>query len=728
MSPISTQVSLVHTHSLQVHQMGFWKPVACFLCSFLVAVAVLEQLELLATFRFDGAPSTRVLVPGVTPLARGKRWQYEHAGAPHDVEVGPVASVAQQSACNFHTRHCACMSWRGNTSGCSIDHPVFSRLPRFKLSVHHAGLLWWQPEGLYRCEQSLCDVRWARQPHPQEERPAHCLIGEQSPDSAWGSADIELYPLHGRVRSIVSRSGRSITVGAWLQTPTAMELSREAHARHYFDIHAGPVPWADLGIGSMPVSEAELRQLPARAPRYVAMLLLQRNCASDVEAAYLRQLALRVTVHDVSGCPGVLGTPLFSQIASVCGPRPTADGWLPALERWQQCMLEHHAFFMAPQCVSTGGESIVRTLSLWAGLKAGSVPVFLPPASQDLTFLGVLAHLSDPFAIVNASNFASVDELAGHLASAQADAAVLEMHQRWRRTPFTASFLAALRDPPSRLPCRVCDYVAEQQQSSAVSVAAGATGNSLVLPACLARLFSQQHLPIVNDWAAAEDPAGQHLSVYVASLGTATDRHARLKQQLASVGLRASLLAGFDREQLDEDTAACWYPQSPFEGRTVMEERSSLGLGEVSLAAKHFVGYFDILARGLPNALFLEDDVRFDATSFHGSLRNATAALPDGWDMLFLGGCREPPTLAAKASAAVHPQSGAWGSFAYLVSYQGALKMLRSLPLRWPIDFQINAAVHELGLRVFCASELVVRHEEAGPSFLASERARGYDG
>jgi GR25 family glycosyltransferase involved in LPS biosynthesis len=201
-----------------------------------------------------------------------------------------------------------------------------------------------------------------------------------------------------------------------------------------------------------------------------------------------------------------------------------------------------------------------------------------------------------------------------------------------------------------------------------------------------------------------------------------------LKQQLASVGLHASLLAGFDREQLDADTAACWYPQSPFESRSVMQERSSLGLGEVSLAAKHFVGYLDVLRRGLPYALFLEDDVVFNAASFHDKLRNATAALPVGWDMLFLGGCREPPSRAAKAAAVVHPQSGAWGSFAYLVSDQGALKMLQSLPLRWPVDFQINAAVHELGLRVFCASELIVRHEEAGPSLLESERAHVTDG
>jgi hypothetical protein len=103
-------------------------------------------------------------------------------------------------------------------------------------------------------------------------------------------------------------------------------------------------------------------------------------------------------------------------------------------------------------------------------------------------------------------------------------------------------------------------------------------------------------------------------------------------------GLRwlARLLAGFDREQLDEDTAACWCPHSPFEGRSVMRERSSLGLGEVSLAAKHFVGYVDVYRRGLPNALFLEDHVVFDTASFHGKLRNVTAALPVGQDMLFL--------------------------------------------------------------------------------------------
>jgi GR25 family glycosyltransferase involved in LPS biosynthesis len=384
-------------------------------------------------------------------------------------------------------------------------------------------------------------------------------------------------------------------------------------------------------------------------------------------------------------------------------------------------MLEHHAFFMVPRSLAGDG-SIDRTLLLWAGIKAGGVPVLLPPASQDRALADALALLSDPLAIVNASSFASADDLADHLASAQAEPAVLEIHQQWRRVPFGANLSAALQNLPARLPCQVCDYVIEHQQR--FSVVRGAMGSALVMPACLAPLYSQPHLPVVYDWAAAELQVEQRLPVYVASLSTATDRHTRLKQQLASGGLRASLLTGFDKAQLDEQTAACWYPQSPFEGRSVMKERKSLGLGEVSLAVKHFVGYLDIIRRGLRYALILEDDVSFDSASFHASLHNATAALPNGWDMLFLGGCREPPSRTAKAIAAVHSQSGAWGSFAYLVSEQGVFKMLQSLPLRWPIDFQINAAVQELGLRVFCTSELIVRHVDAGPSFLEPERAR----
>jgi hypothetical protein len=211
------------------------------------------------------------------------------------------------------------------------------------------------------------------------------------------------------------------------------------------------------------------------------MQILQRDCAGEDEASYLRQLALLVMVHDVSGWPVVLGSPLFSEIASVCGLRPPADGWLPDIEHWQQCIFERHAFFMAPRSPPTEVECIGRALLLWAGIKAGSVPVLFSPVSQNPPLAEVLAFLSAPLAIVSASSFLSAAEKAGHLSAAQTEPAVLEMHQRWRRELFAEKFLAALQDLPARLPCRVCHNVAEQQQHSPVTV--GARRNSLVLPA-----------------------------------------------------------------------------------------------------------------------------------------------------------------------------------------------------------------------------------------------------
>lgn len=123
-------------------------------------------------------------------------------------------------------------------------------------------------------------------------------------------------------------------------------------------------------------------------------------------------------------------------------------------------------------------------------------------------------------------------------------------------------------------------------------------------------------------------------------------------------------------------------------------DQSPLSDSEIGCYASHLLCYEAIVARGLPYALVLEDDVEIEQDASE-ALAQIIALLPNGWDLVKV--CNRKPTKPVKPVADLisgrtlvrytrHPILAG----AYLVSKAGAEKLLRPRPRTRPIDIDMH--------------------------------------
>jgi tetratricopeptide (TPR) repeat protein len=177
-------------------------------------------------------------------------------------------------------------------------------------------------------------------------------------------------------------------------------------------------------------------------------------------------------------------------------------------------------------------------------------------------------------------------------------------------------------------------------------------------------------------------------AVFVAHYSPAAVRKEQLDRRMQAIKMSATMITSFDREDLSDQDLECLVSDK----LTVELGRALLTKGESSLSIKHFSALHRIVSQNLDHALILEDDAVF-TDEFKAVFKAATAELPEDYDMLMLGTCWEQQKRGAQFSAHLWLAQAARCTHGMLVSQRGARIMLGTLPIRSPMDWQINWAV-----------------------------------
>lgn len=148
--------------------------------------------------------------------------------------------------------------------------------------------------------------------------------------------------------------------------------------------------------------------------------------------------------------------------------------------------------------------------------------------------------------------------------------------------------------------------------------------------------------------------------------------------------------------------------------RFELEAPIRMSSAEVAVAKSHIEVWRRIAQGTQEHALILEDDVWFHPT-FARYLDQAwkdiltTGGKHDGFDLLYVS-YMEATHGAPKSFISNHvfrPERGLWHLSGYILSRQGAEKLLRLLPCRGPVDLWINHQFY--ALNVFGTRRIIVR-------------------
>jgi len=169
------------------------------------------------------------------------------------------------------------------------------------------------------------------------------------------------------------------------------------------------------------------------------------------------------------------------------------------------------------------------------------------------------------------------------------------------------------------------------------------------------------------------------MHVFVINLATATDRLAHMDRQLDGRFERIEAVRG---TAIPEHLAANFSQSGP------------LLPGELGCYASHLVTAETILARGLPYALVLEDDVDLER-DLRQIAADAVAKIDGDWDILSLSGAKQHPhcrlaTLGEGSHSLVRYLHFPKTTAAYVISASGCRKLLAERKRTRPVDVDIR--------------------------------------
>ena len=136
---------------------------------------------------------------------------------------------------------------------------------------------------------------------------------------------------------------------------------------------------------------------------------------------------------------------------------------------------------------------------------------------------------------------------------------------------------------------------------------------------------------------------------------------------------------------------------------------------EVAVALSHISVWKEVAAGEHGYVLVLEDDVYF-IPGFAGVLEDVWRSLERPFDILYLSyqEGRSGIQVIADCGSTFRPRSGLWQLSGYVLSIQGARKLLDRLPVRGPVDLWINLQFQELN--VYAAQKSIVAQRPDGVS------------
>eukprot|EP00760_Papus_ankaliazontas_P037963 PhM_4_TR87/c0_g1_i1/m.34155 len=181
---------------------------------------------------------------------------------------------------------------------------------------------------------------------------------------------------------------------------------------------------------------------------------------------------------------------------------------------------------------------------------------------------------------------------------------------------------------------------------------------------------------------------------------------------LATHNITVDFVVGFDKEALSEEMKTCfhgtWTPKLyPAKKAHRHDEMpiSKLKWSQLSVVIKHHSALYEVHRNEIPYALILEDDAFLHA-GFQDHIATLMREAPRDFDVLMVGGCFNMHGQRAKYKATFvskhfYRKPEARCAHAYIVSLNGARKLLDAVPLTLPIDFQMSAAMKEGGLNSY---------------------------
>lgn len=194
--------------------------------------------------------------------------------------------------------------------------------------------------------------------------------------------------------------------------------------------------------------------------------------------------------------------------------------------------------------------------------------------------------------------------------------------------------------------------------------------------------------------------------------------------QLTSAQLQADLVVGFDADELNSDSIACWRPQSSLDRR---KQQDFIGPKVLSLSIKHVVAVWDMWQKGLDAALVFEDDAELVPT-FNDDIKEVLQEAPLNWDMIMVGSCsgihasEESLRVSRHLFRPTHSDTPTRCAHAILWSYSGAKKLLSTMPIRWTMDFHINSIAAEVNLQSYWMEPSLSEQTRKFLSILEPER------
>ncbi len=168
------------------------------------------------------------------------------------------------------------------------------------------------------------------------------------------------------------------------------------------------------------------------------------------------------------------------------------------------------------------------------------------------------------------------------------------------------------------------------------------------------------------------------MQVFVINLAAAVDRLSYMSDQLGGEFERIEAVRG---GSVPERLAGNFNGETP------------LLPGEIGCYASHLVAAETILARGLPYAVVLEDDVDL-ASNFRPLVESAVSRLSGEWDILSLSGAKQRPhcrlSKLGGESYLVRYLHFPKTTAAYVISRSGCRKLLAKHPRTRPVDVDIR--------------------------------------
>lgn len=112
---------------------------------------------------------------------------------------------------------------------------------------------------------------------------------------------------------------------------------------------------------------------------------------------------------------------------------------------------------------------------------------------------------------------------------------------------------------------------------------------------------------------------------------------------------------------------------------------------EIAISLSHYSIWKDIVENKTPTTLILEDDVDFNPNLLRILSKVMDEELPKDYDLLYLSHIfSHSPVVDDYSENLIKVDKGVWWLSGYIITYEGAKKLLEGLPIKGAVDVWIN--------------------------------------